>query len=208
MEIRRALAIGWPQTEKLGRALKEVGGHSRCPSRESRGCWGGHGHPQAGLNVTASQTVGGSCQDPAPPCLQRSRSPGANPTRSSRQSSFRPLTSLRSAAPACSRAGWRRTGRRSRGARPGTVGRAGHGEGTGSIVNLQQERGRGGWGGQYGGCERDHVLVRAPAHALAPGWLLPRPLWSVVTAPGRHLPPRRQEARLRHYVSSCRWFSY
>lgn len=141
-------------------------------------------------------------------CLQGSRSPGANPTQPSRQSSFRPLTSRGPAAPAHGRAGWGRAGWRSLGSRPGTVGKAGHGEGTGSIVNLQQGRGRGGWGGQYGGCERDHVLVRAPAHTLAPGWLLPRPLRSVVTAPGRHLPPRRQEARLRHYVSSCRGCSY
>lgn len=117
-------------------------------------------------------------------CLQGSRSPGANPTQPSRQSSFRPLTSRGPAAPAHGRGGWGRAGRRSLGAQPGTVGRAGHGEGTGSIVNLQQERGRGGWGGQYGGCERDHVLVQAPAHSLAPGWLLPRPLRSVVTAPG------------------------
>lgn len=33
-----------------------------------------------------------------------------------------------------------------------------------SIVTWQQEKGVGRLGGQYGGVERDHVLVQEPAH--------------------------------------------
>lgn len=74
-------------------------------------------------------------------------------------------------------------GRQEPGSMTGAVNGAGLGEGTGSIVNLQQERGWGGWGGQYGGSDRDHVLVRMPAHTPAPCPLLPRPLRWVIAAP-------------------------
>lgn len=217
LEICRASAILWRQTAKPGRALNQEGEPSRSPSRESYGCWGGH-HSQAGLKVTASQLMDGSCLpartkdhlDPAlRDCLQGSMSPGANPTQPSRQHSFLPLTSCGLSPLPPAGDGWGRAGRRNLGARLGTVARAGHAEGTGSIVNLQQERGRGGWGGQYGGSERDHVLVQAPAHTLAPRWLLPRPLRWEVPAPGRSPAASQTGSQtLTLCIITSRWCSY
>lgn len=74
-------------------------------------------------------------------------------------------------------------GRQKPGSTTGAVNGASLGEGTDSIVNVQQRRGWGGWGGQYGCSDRDHVLVRMPAHTHVPCLLLLRPLWWVTAAP-------------------------
>lgn len=74
-------------------------------------------------------------------------------------------------------------GRQKPGSTTGAVNGARLGEGADSIVNVQQRRGWGGWGGQYGCSDGDHVLVRMAAHTHVPCPLLLRILLSVIAAP-------------------------